>query len=52
MPHLGYVARMRAGSAVTGERQASDVDPAIRRARPAEAGVLSELALRSKAHWG
>jgi len=43
---------MRAGSAVTGERQASDVDPAIRRARPAEAGVLSELALRSKAHWG
>src|SRR5829696_6209193 len=52
MPHLGYVARMRAGSAVTGERQAPDVDPAIRRARPAEAGVLSGLALRSKAHWG
>jgi GNAT superfamily N-acetyltransferase len=51
MPHLGYVPRMRAGSAVTSERQASHVDPAIRRARPAEAGVLSELALRSKAHW-
>jgi len=29
-----------------------DVDPAIRRARPAEAGALSALALRSKAHWG
>ena len=26
--------------------------PAIRRARPDEAGLLSELALRSKAHWG
>jgi GNAT superfamily N-acetyltransferase len=29
-------------------------DPAfsIRRARPSEAGALSELAVRSKAHWG
>ena len=35
-----------------GDRQASDLDPAIRRARPAEAAVLSALALRSKAHWG
>ena len=37
---------------MTGDRQAPDVDPAIRRARPEEAGVLSALALRSKAHWG
>ncbi len=37
---------------MTGDRQTPDVDPAIRRARPAEAGVLSALALRSKAHWG
>src|SRR5215211_5642303 len=37
---------------MTDDRQAPDVDPAIRRARPAEAGVLSALALRSKAHWG
>jgi GNAT superfamily N-acetyltransferase len=37
---------------VIGDRQASDLDPAIRRARPAEAAVLSALALRSKAHWG
>jgi GNAT superfamily N-acetyltransferase len=29
-----------------------DGDSAIRRACPAEAGVLSALALRSKAHWG
>ena len=35
-----------------GSRKTPDVDPAIRRARPAEAGVLSALALRSKAHWG
>jgi GNAT superfamily N-acetyltransferase len=34
------------------DRQAPDLDPAIRRARPAEAGILSALALRSKAHWG
>src|SRR5215204_6426162 len=33
-------------------RQASIVDLAIRPARPAEAGVLSALALRSKAYWG
>jgi GNAT superfamily N-acetyltransferase len=43
---------MRADSAMTGERQAPDVEPAIRRARPAEADALSELALRSKSHWG
>ena len=35
-----------------GDSQAPDVDPAIRRARPAEAGALSALTLRSKAHWG
>jgi GNAT superfamily N-acetyltransferase len=34
------------------ERQAPEVDPAIRRARPEEAGLLSALGLRSKAHWG
>jgi GNAT superfamily N-acetyltransferase len=43
---------MKAGSAMTDERQIPDVDPAIRRAGPTEAGVLSALALRSKAHWG
>jgi len=43
---------VKAGSTVTGERQIPDVDPAIRRAGPAEAGVLSALALRSKAHGG
>jgi GNAT superfamily N-acetyltransferase len=37
---------------MTDDRQAPDIDVAIRRARPAEAGVLSALALRSKAHWG
>jgi GNAT superfamily N-acetyltransferase len=35
-----------------GDRQAPDLDPAIRRARSAEVAVLSRLALRSKAHWG
>ena len=40
------------GSTMTGERQDPDVDSAIRRALPAEAAVLSALALRSKAHWG
>ena len=40
------------GSAMTGDRQAPDVDPAIRRALPTEAAVLSSLALRSKSHWG
>lgn len=35
-----------------GDRQAPDLDPAIRRGHPAEAAVLSALALRSKAHWG
>ncbi len=37
---------------MTGEGQIPNVDPTIRRAHPAEAGVLSALALRSKAHWG
>jgi GNAT superfamily N-acetyltransferase len=37
---------------MTGSGNTPDVDSAIRRARPAEAGVLSALALRSKAHWG
>jgi GNAT superfamily N-acetyltransferase len=37
---------------MTDGRQVPDLDPAIRRARPAEAGELSALALRSKAHWG
>ena len=32
--------------------QTLDLEPAIRRARPAEAAALSALALRSKAHWG
>src|SRR5918995_3597055 len=40
------------GRPMIGDRQAPDLDPAIRRARPAEAAVLSALALRSKAHWG
>ena len=43
---------MSADSTMTGDRQAPNVDPAIRRAHPAEAGILSALALRSKAHWG
>jgi GNAT superfamily N-acetyltransferase len=37
---------------MTYDRQTSDVGQPIRRARPSEAGVLSELALRSKGHWG
>ena len=37
---------------MTDSRQTRDIDSAIRRARPEEAGVLSALALRSKAHWG
>ena len=37
---------------MTGNRNTPDVDSAIRRARRAEAGALSALALRSKAHWG
>ena len=40
------------GSAMTGDRRAPDVDPAVRRALPTEAAVLSSLALRSKSHWG
>ena len=34
------------------DRQTADADAAIRRARPDEAAMLSELAIRSKAHWG
>ena len=37
---------------MTGSGNTPDVGSAMRRARPAEAGVLSALALRSKAHWG
>ena len=37
---------------MTGDWQAPNVDAAIRRARLEEAGVLSALGLRSKAHWG
>ena len=37
---------------MTGAEHIPNVDPTIRRARPAEAGVLSALALRSKAYWG
>jgi GNAT superfamily N-acetyltransferase len=37
---------------MAGSREIPDVDSAIRRARPAEASILSALALRSKAHWG
>jgi GNAT superfamily N-acetyltransferase len=43
---------MRTDSTMTGDRQAPDAASAIRRAYPAEAEVLSALALRSKAHWG
>jgi GNAT superfamily N-acetyltransferase len=37
---------------MTGGRQTRDADSTIRHARPTEAGILSALALRSKAHWG
>jgi GNAT superfamily N-acetyltransferase len=37
---------------MTNDKQPSDLEPTIRRARPSEAGVLSELALQSKGHWG
>ena len=37
---------------MTNDKQTFDVGTTIRRARPSEAGVLSELALRSKGHWG
>lgn len=37
---------------MTGGRQTRDADSTIRHARPTEAGVISALALRSKAHWG
>ena len=37
---------------MTSDRQTSEVETAIRRALPSEAGDLSELALRSKGHWG
>ncbi|MBA3449584.1 MAG: GNAT family N-acetyltransferase [Chloroflexia bacterium] len=37
---------------LAGDRQNPDFGQEIRRARPDEAAVLSELALRSKGHWG
>ena len=37
---------------MTGNENTPDADSPIRRACPAEASVLSALALRSKAHWG
>lgn len=37
---------------MTGDRQAADIGSVIRRARPSEASALSDLALRSKGHWG
>jgi GNAT superfamily N-acetyltransferase len=43
---------MRADSTKTGDRQVPDAGSTIRRAYPAEAEVLSALALLSKAHWG
>src|SRR5687768_12500924 len=43
---------MRVDSTMTGDGQAPNVDAAIRRAGPEEAGALSALGLRSKAHWG
>jgi GNAT superfamily N-acetyltransferase len=39
-------------SRIMGSRNTPDVDSEIRRALPTEAGVLSDLALRSKARWG
>jgi hypothetical protein len=39
-------------SAMMDDSQAPDVDPAIRRARPAEASVLSALAMRSNTKSG
>lgn len=37
---------------MTSDRRPSEEEPAIRRACPSEAGVLSELALQSKGYWG
>ena len=37
---------------MTNDKQTSDLAATIRRARPSEADNLSELALRSKGHWG
>ncbi len=37
---------------MTSDTHTSDQESAIRRARPSEAGILSELGLRSKGHWG
>ena len=36
---------------MTCDERALDVGDAIRRARPSEAGILSDLGLRSKGHW-
>ena len=37
---------------MSGDRQTADVGSGIRRARGWDASVLSELAMRSKGHWG
>ncbi len=37
---------------MTSDRQDPNVLGTIRRARPSEAGALSDLAFRSKGHWG
>src|SRR5215210_6880838 len=37
---------------MSSDRQTRGVGSAIRRAHSAEAGILSELALRSKGYWG
>jgi len=51
--HVGMSGTLRGwGSTMAGSREIPDVDSATRRARPADASILSALALRSKAHWG
>jgi GNAT superfamily N-acetyltransferase len=49
---VSRVASMVRDVTMNEERQTGDRDSAIRRADPSEAGVLIELALRSKGHWG
>jgi GNAT superfamily N-acetyltransferase len=46
---VSFIAAKVAGSR---RRTCGTVVPVIRRARPLEAPLLSDLALRSKAHWG
>ena len=43
---------MKADTTMMNDRPDPEGDPSIRRARPDEAAALSELAMRSKAHWG